>query len=153
MIALNEGREPIVSDPAVVSALIAIAQVRYAAFCVHFGREPEPDEPLLFDPEETMPTAANLADRRSAVISAAMISNIDPDSGAFLPRLHLHALSSTRSAKQSNSSSTGTEPYYALSRRCRTRRPIAAAARSRTRSKLGQSLKSTIAKPLSFTIA
>jgi len=78
MIAINESPKPSVSEP-VASALIAIAQVRYEAFCEHFGREPEPDEPLLFDPEEELPTAASAEDRMHQVISAATISNVDPD--------------------------------------------------------------------------
>lgn len=78
MIATNESLEPHVRDT-VASALIAIAQIRYEAFCQHFGREPEPDEPLLFDPAEDLPTAANVADRTLQVINAAMLSNVDPD--------------------------------------------------------------------------
>ncbi len=78
MIATNESLEPHVRD-IVASALIAIAQIRYEAFCEHFGREPEPDEPLLFDPAEDLPTAANLVDRTRQVINAAMLSNVDPD--------------------------------------------------------------------------
>ncbi len=78
MTATNEGLESNLNET-VASALIAIAQVRYEAFCEHFGRETEPDEPLLFDPEEKMPTAANAADRKLQVINAATISNVDPD--------------------------------------------------------------------------
>ena len=78
MIATNEGLDQNF-DNSVALALIAIAQVRYEAFCEHFGREPEPDEPLLFDPAEDLPTAANAADRTRQVISAALISNVDPD--------------------------------------------------------------------------
>ena len=77
MIAIDENHsEP---DGQVATALIAIAQVRYLAFCERFGREPEPHEPLLFDPTEDHPTAANSSDRMLQVVSAAMLSNVDAD--------------------------------------------------------------------------
>ena len=78
MFATNGFSEPHVTDR-VALALLAITQVRFDAFCERFGREPEPDEPLLFDPEEDLPTAANFAERMSQVISAATLSNVDPD--------------------------------------------------------------------------
>jgi hypothetical protein len=62
---------------AIATALIKVAQVRYAAFRERFGREPRPDEPLLFDPAEDQPTAANHTDRTLQIISAAMLSNVD----------------------------------------------------------------------------
>jgi hypothetical protein len=59
------------------SALLEIARVRYEAFRERFGRDPEPDEPLLFDPAEDEPTAASAADRTLQVVSAAMLCNVD----------------------------------------------------------------------------
>jgi hypothetical protein len=61
------------------AALIEIAKIRYEAFRERFGRDPEPDEPLLFDPSEDEPTAANSIDRTLQVVSAAAICNIDPN--------------------------------------------------------------------------
>jgi hypothetical protein len=61
----------------VAAALIEVAKVRYAAFRKRFGRDPEPHEPLLFDPEKDEPTAATWSDRRLQVLSAALASNVD----------------------------------------------------------------------------
>jgi hypothetical protein len=60
-------------------AILAIMRIRYAAFCEHFGRDPEPHEPLLFDPREDVPTAASLEDQALQIESAAMLSNVDAD--------------------------------------------------------------------------
>lgn len=78
MIATDTIHEP-QTEGGLALALIAVAQVRYEAFCERFGREPEPDEPLLFDPEEDLPTVAKTSDRMLQVVSAAMLSNVDPD--------------------------------------------------------------------------
>ena len=69
-------RTPPVSDP-LVAALLEIAKVRFALFRERFGRDPGPDEPLLFDPNEAEPTAATGADGRVQVVSAAMASEVD----------------------------------------------------------------------------
>ncbi len=62
---------------ALFTALLEIAKVRFAVFRERFGRDPGPDEPLLFDPDKDEPTAATQADRRMQVVSAAMASNVD----------------------------------------------------------------------------
>jgi len=64
------------SDP-LVAALLEIAKVRFQLFRERFGREPGPDEPLLFDPDKGVPTAATQADGRVQVVSAAMASEVD----------------------------------------------------------------------------
>ena len=69
-------RTPSVSDP-MVAALLEIAKVRFALFRERFGREPGPDEPLLFDPEQEVPTAATQAESRVQVVSAAIASEVD----------------------------------------------------------------------------
>lgn len=61
----------------IASALLEIARIRYEAFRERFGRDPEPDEPLLFDPSEDAPTAASAADRTLQVVSAAMLCKVD----------------------------------------------------------------------------
>lgn len=70
--------EDIDDDAKIAAALIEIAKIRYEAFRERFGRDPEPDEPLLFDPAEDEPTAANSTDRTLQVVSAATICNVDP---------------------------------------------------------------------------
>lgn len=67
---------PPISDP-LVAALLEIAKVRFQLFRERFGREPGPDEPLLFDPDKGVPTAATQADSRVQVVSAAMASEVD----------------------------------------------------------------------------
>jgi hypothetical protein len=66
------------SDP-LLAALLEIAKVRFALFLERFGREPGPDEPLLFDPAQEEPTAATTADSRVQVVSAAFATAVDAD--------------------------------------------------------------------------
>jgi hypothetical protein len=68
--------KPSISDP-LVAALLEIAKVRFALFRERFGRDPAPDEPLLFDPDVCEPVAATQADSRVQVVSAAMASDVD----------------------------------------------------------------------------
>jgi hypothetical protein len=65
-----------VSDP-LIGALLEIAKVRFALFRERFGRDPGPDEPLLFDPDQEEPTAATRADSRVQLVSAAIASEVD----------------------------------------------------------------------------
>ena len=65
-----------VSDP-LIAALLEIAKVRFALFRERFGRDPGPDEPLLFDPDQEEPTAATRADSRVQLVSAAIASEVD----------------------------------------------------------------------------
>jgi len=68
--------KPSLSDP-VVAALLEVAKVRFALFRERFGRDPDPDEPLLFDPAQCDPMAASEADSRVQVVSAAMAKDVD----------------------------------------------------------------------------
>jgi hypothetical protein len=56
-----------------------IAKVQFALFRERFGRDPGPDEPLLFDPDQEEPTAATRADSRVQLVSAAIASEVDAD--------------------------------------------------------------------------
>jgi hypothetical protein len=69
-------RTPRFSDPS-IAALLEIAKVRFALFRERFGRDPEPDEPLLFDPDHEEPIAATGDDSRLQVVSAAIASEVD----------------------------------------------------------------------------
>ena len=64
-----------ISNPSI--ALLEVARVRFALFRERFGRDPGPDEPLLFDPEKGKPTASNSAMSRVQVLSAALASEVD----------------------------------------------------------------------------
>jgi hypothetical protein len=59
------------------AALLEVAKIRFGAFRERFGREPEPDEPLLFDPNEDEPIEASWSDRMLQVLAAASATNID----------------------------------------------------------------------------
>jgi hypothetical protein len=67
---------PRISDP-LMAALLEVAKVRFQLFRERFGREPGPDEPLLFDPDQGIPTASTVADSRVQLVSAAMASEVD----------------------------------------------------------------------------
>lgn len=74
---LSASYEESIGNRGIAAALIEIARIRYEAFRERFGRDPEPDEPLLFDPREDEPTAANSSDRVLQVVSAARLCNVD----------------------------------------------------------------------------
>ena len=59
------------------TALLGVASIRFGAFCERFGRDPLPEEPLLFDPICDEPTPANASDRMLQVMSAAAAANVD----------------------------------------------------------------------------
>jgi hypothetical protein len=65
-----------ISNP-LMAALLEVAKVRFQLFREHFGRDPEPDEPLLFDPDKGEPTAATQAECRLQLLSAALASEVD----------------------------------------------------------------------------
>ena len=69
-------RNRLETDP-LAAALLAVAKVRFELFRERFGRDPELNEPLLFDPDEAKPTEAKQADRRIQLVSAAIVSKID----------------------------------------------------------------------------
>ena len=58
-------------------ALLRIASLRYQEFYERFGREPEPDEPLFFDPHHNEPKLADHRQTRIQVLTAASIANVD----------------------------------------------------------------------------
>jgi hypothetical protein len=64
-------------DEGLAVALFEVARVRYAAFHARFGRDPEPHEPLLFDPMQDNPTPATLSERMLQVTEAAKAVNVD----------------------------------------------------------------------------
>jgi hypothetical protein len=71
---MTDEHEP---DGGLAAALFEVARVRYTAFYERFGRDPEPHEPLLFDPREDDPTPATIAERRSQIAEAAQAANVD----------------------------------------------------------------------------
>jgi len=61
----------------VQQVLLKVASLRYREFYERFGRDPEPDEPLFFDPEQSEPKLADHRQTRMQVLAAASIANVD----------------------------------------------------------------------------
>ncbi|MGH7933007.1 MAG: hypothetical protein ACREQN_07545 [Candidatus Binataceae bacterium] len=61
-----------------VASLLKVARFRYNEFRERFGREPGPDEPLLFDPRQDSPSKADPAEMRLQVIAATTATRGDP---------------------------------------------------------------------------
>jgi len=64
--------------------------MRYRAFCERFGRDPEPDEPLFFDPAQEQPVAPEPFVIRSQVMAAALAARVDARLVLDLMRLTRH---------------------------------------------------------------
>lgn len=62
---------------ALAGALIKIVRIRYDAFRERFGRDPKPDEPLLFESAEVEPASADTNHQILQVISAAVLAQVD----------------------------------------------------------------------------
>jgi hypothetical protein len=60
-----------------VIATLEVFRMRYQAFCDQFGRDPEPDEPLFFDPAQERPVPPDPAVIRSQVMAAASAARVD----------------------------------------------------------------------------
>jgi hypothetical protein len=65
------------TDDGLAAALLEVAKIRYDAFRERFGRDPEPDEPLLFDPDQDEPIEASCSERMLQVLAAASVSDVD----------------------------------------------------------------------------
>jgi len=59
-------------------AMLKVFRMRYNAFRERFGRDPEPDEPLFFDPAQEQPVVAEPPVIRSQVMAAALAARVDP---------------------------------------------------------------------------
>jgi hypothetical protein len=58
-------------------ATLEVFRMRFQAFCERFGRDPEPDEPLFFDPAQETPVAPESSVIRSQIIAAATAARVD----------------------------------------------------------------------------
>ncbi len=58
-------------------ATLEVFRMRYRAFCDRYGRDPEPDEPLFFDPGSDIPVPPDAAVIRAQVMSAACAAGVD----------------------------------------------------------------------------
>jgi hypothetical protein len=58
-------------------AMLKIAHMRYQMFRARFGRDPEPHEPLFFDPEESVPVVAEADEMHVQIMAAAAATRSD----------------------------------------------------------------------------
>jgi len=58
-------------------ATLEVFRIRYRAFCDRFGRDPEPDEPLFFDPASDKPVPPESSVIRAQVLAAATSAGVD----------------------------------------------------------------------------
>jgi hypothetical protein len=58
-------------------ATLQVFRMRYRAFFERFGRDPEPDEPLFFDPAQDEPVPPEPAVIRAQVLAAASAAGVD----------------------------------------------------------------------------
>jgi hypothetical protein len=58
-------------------ATLEVFRIRYRAFYARFGRDPEPDEPLFFDPAQDVPVAPDVTVIRAQVLAAAASAGVD----------------------------------------------------------------------------
>ena len=74
--AYDRREEMMLQDHAAV-AMLKVFRVRFQAFRNHFGRDPEPDEPLFFDPHKRRPVAPPPSVIRHQVMAAASTARVD----------------------------------------------------------------------------
>ena len=60
--------------------MLKIAHMRYQLFRARFGRDPGPNEPLFFDPEESEPVVAEADEMHLQVMAAAAATRSDYNS-------------------------------------------------------------------------
>ena len=64
-------------DSLLAATMFEITRVRFEAFRDRFGRDPKPNEPLLFDPACEEPTLASSSQQALQVLSAAIVARVD----------------------------------------------------------------------------
>jgi hypothetical protein len=65
-------------DAETAAALLEVLRVRFARFQQRFGRDPEADEPLLFDPDFDLPVVTSDDECRIQATTAALAAQVDP---------------------------------------------------------------------------
>jgi hypothetical protein len=74
-VVTDRRRGPI--EERIAIATLEVFRIRYRAFFERFGRDPEPDEPLFFDPDQDQPVAPEPAVIRAQVLNAASAAGVD----------------------------------------------------------------------------
>ena len=67
------------ADRGVEHALLKVAICRFGMFVKKFGRDPEPNEPLFFDPHSDQPVEADTVELRRQVMETARYAGINAD--------------------------------------------------------------------------
>ncbi len=65
-------------DSETAAALFEVLRLRFERFRERFGRDPEADEPLLFDPDFDEPVVTSDEQSRMQVTTAALAAEVDP---------------------------------------------------------------------------
>jgi hypothetical protein len=65
-------------DTDTAAALLEVLRLRFERFRERFGRDPEADEPLLFDPEFDQPVVTSDEQSKMQVTTAALAAQVDP---------------------------------------------------------------------------
>jgi hypothetical protein len=65
-------------DAETAAALLEVLRLRFERFRQRFGRDPEADEPLLFDPDFDRPVVTTDEESRMQVTTAALAAQVDP---------------------------------------------------------------------------
>ena len=73
-------------------AILKVFRVRFHAFRNHFGRDPQPDEPLFFDPDKRWPVAPQPSVIRHQVMAAASTARVDGRIVLDIMRMSHHPL-------------------------------------------------------------
>jgi len=74
--AISDCRRGLVEERMAIATL-EVFRIRYRAFCDRFGRHPEPDEPLFFDPMLDKPMPPESSVIRAQVLAAAASAGVD----------------------------------------------------------------------------
>ena len=91
-------------------ATLQLFRMRYRAFFERFGRDPEPDEPLFFDPAQDEPVAPEPAVIRAQVLAAASAAGVD--GRMVLSFMRLDRLARPREASPATPLSRPTAIHY-----------------------------------------
>jgi hypothetical protein len=74
--AVSDCRRGLIEERMAIATL-EVFRIRYRAFYERFGRDPQPDEPLFFDPAQDQPVAPDPAVIRAQVLRAASSAGVD----------------------------------------------------------------------------
>jgi len=95
-------------------ATLEVFRRRYQAFCERFGRDPEPDEPLFFDPAQDKPVQPEPDVVRVQVMAAAAAARVDASIVLRLMQLDHDTRPHESAPVAPNSSHSGLPDQYGM---------------------------------------